>query len=404
LEILYLLQIISPTVGGGEALFHNFAKSMMQKGHRVNIICYELKVSGSTDLKRPGLDMSDLEKEGANIYKVKPAIEDKGGVLLSYSQQFGYIFNAFRKGLQILRRGKIDIIHANTYTPVIPAFLLGKMYRIPVISTVHHVALGHWKLWASQAAVRGSTSFIGPLYEKFILKLPVDAVHVVSCSTKIDLLKVNPNAKTNVIYNGIDLGESIDTNKENGVNDQRFILYIGRLVVTKNLEVVILAFERVARTFPDAKLIIVGDGPMRTPWEDLTKKIGLSENIIFMGHISTGIKNELLRSCTALVLPSKLEGFGRVIIEAFGTSKPVLVADTKVESEIVDDGIDGFLIPPDDVEGWASKIEYLFSNKERCLAMGRNGRDKVEKKFDLNLISNKLEEFYKQLVFGPKSS
>lgn len=129
-----------------------------------------------------------------------------------------------------------------------------------------------------------------------------------------------------------------------------------------------------------------------------SKKNGLEKNVLFMGFVSTHVKHEILHSCTALVLPSRLEGFGGVIIEAFGMHKPVLVADLKSETEIVDNGIDGFLIPPDDVENWAEKIKYLFSDRERCQAMGRNGRSKVESKFDLSLISNSMERVYEEVV------
>ena len=338
--------------------------------------------------------------EGAKIHAIKPALEDRGGILLTYSQQLGYIVNALIKGRQIIRRNGIDIIHANTYTPVIPAVVLGKTFNIPVISTIHHVVLGQWKLWSSQQGVRGSTSFIGPIYEKIILRLPVERVHVVSHTTEEELMRFNPKAKVTTINNGIDVEDNSSTEFEY----QEFILYIGRLAITKNLGVVILAFRDVVQTFPDARLIIVGDGGMRKEWEHLVNENKLERNIVFMGHVSQEIKQGLLSSCAALVLPSILEGFGRVIIEAFSMNKPVLVSNIKALTEVVDNGVDGFLISPNDVANWTEKINFLLSNREVCRVMGANGRNKVKDKFNLTLISDKIEELYKEITSHKKNT
>jgi hypothetical protein len=320
--------------------------------------------------------------------------------MLTYSQQLGYIINALRKGFQIIKKNKIDIIHANTYSPIISAVILGKMFKIPVVSTVHHVTLGQWKLWSSQEKVQRSTSLIGPVYEKLVLKMPVQTVHVVSHATKDDLIRVNPGAKVVTIYNGINPDNYNDLSTTYEYQD--FILYIGRLVVTKNLQVVILAFKQVVLTFPHAKLIVVGDGPMRSEWEQLVRKNGLETNVIFMGYVFSNTKQELLRSCTALVLPSKLEGFGRVIIEAFAMYKPVLASKIEAATEVVDDNTNGFLIPSDDVDTWVDRIKFLLSNKENCRAMGINGRKKVIEKFDLASNSKKIEELYKNVIADRK--
>ena len=394
MHILYFLQAISPSAGGGEALFYNFAKKLIQKGHDIHIICYAMK--------DPGIAIQDLIKMGVKIHAIKPEVENKGTVLFTYGQQVAYIINAFREGREVLKRNMIDIMHANTYTPIIPAAILGKISQVPVISTVHHVTLGHWKVWSSQKGVPRSASVIGPIYERFILGIPVHTVHAVSHSTKDDLLRINPNANVSTMYNGIDLGNNLQSVPT--LQYQKFVLYIGRLVSTKNLGVAILAFGALIKSIPEAKLVIIGNGPMRMEWEDLARKNGLVGNVVFAGHVSEDIKQELLRSCSALVLPSKLEGFGRVIIEAFAMYKPVLVSSIKTLSEVVDNGRDGFLISPDDVEMWSEKIRFLLSNTEVCRTMGTYGRRKVEEKFNLGVISDKIEELYMNIASHRESA
>jgi glycosyltransferase involved in cell wall biosynthesis len=93
-----------------------------------------------------------------------------------------------------------------------------------------------------------------------------------------------------------------------------------------------------------------------------------------------------------------MEGFGRVIIEAFAMYKPVLVSSIRSLSEVVENGKDGFLIPPDNIEMWAERIKFLLANTEVCRKMGENGRKKVEEKFNLKVISDKIEELYLSTV------
>jgi glycosyltransferase involved in cell wall biosynthesis len=119
-----------------------------------------------------------------------------------------------------------------------------------------------------------------------------------------------------------------------------------------------------------------------------------------MGQVSAETKHALLRSCRALVLPSILEGFGRVIIEAFAMYKPVIVSKIKALSEVVDDGVEGFLVSPNDIGMWSNRIKYLLSNRDVCRTLGINGRNKVKDKFNQSVLSDRLEELYKNVVSG----
>ena len=400
MRILYLTQILSPSIGGGELVFFNLAKGMLKLGHQVNIICHKKKQVSTNEAVLPSADVINLEEMGANIYYVKPELEDRGGILLSYGQQIGYIINALRVGSNLVRSGKIDIIHANVYTPIIAATILGKIFRKPVVITVHNLQLGSWKDWSSQKNIPRFTSIIGPLYEKMILRMPVQAVHLESNKVKFELTQFNPKARAVVIHNGVDITqEYTSSSSESGYG--KFILYIGRLVILKNLQVVILAFKDVIRILPEAKLIVVGDGPMRQAWQDLVDKNNLSKNVLFLGHISDRItKLELLNKCSAVVFPSTDEGFPLVPVESFAMSKPLLMSNVKPADEIVDDNIDGFLLPPDDPAKWSEKIVYVLSNPQVSESMGKKGRDKVTETFNTTVVSNKMEKLYENISFN----
>lgn len=385
MKILYLTQFLSATGGGGDVVFRDLAKGMIRRGHEVHIICHQMANPQANNL------------EGANVHKINPVIQDKAGYFLSIKEHILYVANALRKGSSIVRNNKIDIIHANTISPVIPATLLGKIFNIPLIKTVHVVYTGnsptYWKEWSSQDTVTDIYSFIAPIYERIVLKMPADITHTVSNATRHSLLgSKKTNSKVIVIPNGMDLTEY----NSDGINIeyQNFILFIARFVFNKNLNVLISSFREVIDKIPEAKLIAVGDGPMRNEWEKMAKAMNLSHNVIFTGYISQEEKMALLRKCSALALPSFLEGFALTPLEAFAICKPVILANIPSSYELVDDEIDGFILPPHDISKWSEKIIFLLSNKQICEKMGQKGKKKMQENYDMRMIHKRIEQLY----------
>jgi glycosyltransferase involved in cell wall biosynthesis len=384
MKILYLSQFLATTGGGGDVVFSDLAKSMINRGHEVHIICHRMNNPGANDIP------------GAKVHKINPMINDKAGYFLSMSEHAMYVANALIKGSSIVRKNKIDVIHANTITPVIPATILGKIYRIPVIATVHVVYTGnlpnYWRQWSSQEKISRTASTFAPFYEKLVLKFPATIIHTVSNFTRDALINLKPNSPLVVIPNGMDLAEYNFHNIK--VTYEGFILFIARLVFNKNLNTVIESFAKVVEKIPSAKLIVVGDGPMRKEWEKMVIGLNLSQNIIFVGFISQEKKMTLLSKCSALVLPSFVEGFALTPLEAFAMGKPVLLSNIPPSHELVDDGVDGFILPPHDPSKWSEKIFLILSNRQLAEKMGQCARRKMEEKFDIALIHDKIQQLY----------
>jgi glycosyltransferase involved in cell wall biosynthesis len=379
---------------------------MLRLGHRVHIICHKKKAiqNGHTDALHAGIE--EIEQLGAIIHYVKPeeANDGKtssGSIFNAIKIHLGYIINTLRVANDLYKKGEIDIIHANMYTPVIPASLFGKIRRLPVIMTLHNPTIDSWKQWSSQEGVPSSTSIIGPLYEKILLKSPVNVVHVESKKVQDQLRLINPNAQSVLVYNGVELEE--DFNHQYELCYEQFVLYIGRLVAGKNLHTVIAAFKQVSSVIPEAKLIVMGDGPLRQEWEQMVESSDLKNNVVFLGHVSNRKKKyELLSRASAVVFPSISEGFAMVPIEAFQMSKPLLISDIRPSDEIVDDNMDGYLLPSQDPDKWAEKIIFLLKNPEICKEMGSKGRLKVLKTFNMVTVSNQMEQLYKRVISEQK--
>ncbi|NWF86727.1 glycosyltransferase family 4 protein [Candidatus Bathyarchaeota archaeon] len=391
INILYFCQLYPPAIyGGGEYIFFQWAKELVRRGHRVFTVTQRL--DGTQDYEIV---------DGIDVYRVGPSVAYEGILSVNIRDNVGYILEATVKGMLLLSRNYIDLIHSNTYSPIIPGCICSTMFHKPHVVTFHDVYLlgrtKFWKEWTQQPSIPRLTAFLGPIFERFALMLSGNSIiHTVSETSKHDLVSCNVKAPIVVISNAVDM-EKFDTPKGDIQNHPQAI-YIGRLVFYKNLETVFEAFRQLRRTFPETKLIIVGDGPFREHLQKLAEN--LNDRIVFTGRVSEEEKLSLLKQSSFLVLPSLVEGFGIVILEAFACQKPALVSNIPPLSEIVEDGVDGFTIPPFESDLWAHKMLHLFMNPQLAHEMGLKGHEKLKRSYTIKRVADKLEEFYKSIISG----
>jgi glycosyltransferase involved in cell wall biosynthesis len=390
MKILYITQWFSPVGGGGEVVFRDIAYGMSKNGQSVHVLCHKLShFDGSHDLP--------FENDNLHVNRINPTVM---GFPPSMKQNISFIANAILKGSQIIRKYKVELIHVNNFAPVIAGSVLSRLFDIPIVSTIHVVfgaaSQDFWKGWSSQKNISPMSSVIGPIFEKLTIRIPVNAIHAVSNATRKDILNVNSNSKVAVIYNGVDL--SPYDRYESSLDYQNYVVFIGRLVFNKNLNVVISCFSDVKKTIPEARLIVVGFGPMLEEWKKLVLQLGLDKNVIFTEYVSQKRKIEILSKSSALLLPSLAEGMPIVVLEAFALHKPVLLSDIEPHRDIVCDGVDGFLIPPNDINKWTEKIVFILSNQRAREDMGRRARTKVESRFNLIGTLREMSSLYTRCI------
>jgi len=195
-----------------------------------------------------------------------------------------------------------------------------------------------------------------------------------------------------VIPNAIDPAELISG------PDDGFFLYGGRLVRSKGIEYLLRAAKMLRTKHPELGIRIIGSGPDEPRLKKLTVALGL-ERVARFEPFAT--RKEYLRnvaSCTAFVLPSIQEAFPVTVIEAMGSGKPVIVADVTGPGEIVSDGVDGFVVPPADVDGIARAMERLIENPNLGNDMGRRGKAKIVKRYTFAETAKYYERICKDLV------
>ena len=216
-----------------------------------------------------------------------------------------------------------------------------------------------------------------------------------SRATCDDLRRFGYRGKIEIVPNGLELEKFDDSSS--AIEYLPYILSIGRLVDYKNLDTVIEAFAPISERLTNAKLIILGDGPMRHHWEQKAVSLGIQTKVEFKGFVNEDEKIKLLSKCSALVFPSLVEGFGMVILEAFALSKPVIVSDIESLRELVEDGVNGFVLPPSQVEQWTAKMNTILTDQSIVRTMGREGRKRVESYYTMNKVSRMMESLYQEV-------
>lgn len=384
-KVLLLTQFFSTTKGGGEYVFSLMAKMLADNGNKVWVITNQ--VNGETYPSHQNI----------KIIFVPPLLEYKGGLPPSFVDNLRYSFGALRKGISIIRKEKIDIIHSNNFAPALAGSMLSSFTGKPHVTTVHDVfslcGRNYWKLWGKQSNISRLNVTLAPFFEKMIVKLRCNAIHTVSDATKDDLLKIRAKNPIYVIPNTIEVND----NKKSEQNPYQFV-YVGRLVFYKNLEVIIKAIDMARREYPEIILFIAGDGPHGKDLEELVNRLDLQKNVKFTGFVSSDEKLRLVSTSQALVFPSLCEGFGLVILEAFSQERPVLVSNIRPMSDIVTHAKNGFVLDPHDERIWAEHLIKIIKNPSEANIMGKNGNKLLAESYNQEAMYQKVTSMYNEIL------
>lgn len=244
----------------------------------------------------------------------------------------------------------------------------------------------------------------------WLYNLLADLIFPVSDRTKDVLIEHGLNKNkvitvNNVLnFNKIDaILNSIDNNREflieylgPNYNSQKYLINIsGSLVKRKGVEVSIYAMTEVLKKHPNLKLLISGDGCQKVELINLCKRLGLVNNIIFLGgRIDYDHLIKLVYYSEISIFSSKSETFGHAIVEPMALGKPIVTTDVGIADEIIIEGENGFCIPINDSKQMAEKIIFLLDNPEKAILIGKNGEKTVRSKFSADKIALQVKSIY----------
>jgi glycogen(starch) synthase len=199
-----------------------------------------------------------------------------------------------------------------------------------------------------------------------------------------------------VIPNGVELNEGAAA-EPLSLPFERFVLGVGRVVEKKGFDLLLKAFERIAPLHPDLGLVIGGNGPARDQLVAAAASAGLADRVAFPGTLSRGQVAWALDAAAVFVLPSRVEPFGIVVIEALRAGCPTIVSNHGGATEIVRDGVDGIVADPYDTGALATAIQSLLTDELLAKRIGLAGRTRAVD-FAWAEVAHRYRELYSHVT------
>lgn len=276
---------------------------------------------------------------------------------------------------QIRRDFHFDLIHAHVALPDgYAASILAEEYGCPLVVTIH--GYDFQKLVHRDLSCRKA---IGLTIAKASSVFPV--------SSKLQKIgkEIFPESegKFFVTPNGINPD---DFNYPVPVSDSKLangpkILSVSNLIYSKGIDLNIWAIHVLKEKYPDITYFIIGDGYHRKKLQRLTERLELENAVSFLGNVEHKEVFRNMSECDIFSLPSWNEAFGVVYIEAMACGKPVIGCLGEGIEDFVENGVNGLLVEPHNVDDLVEKLDYLLSHTEEAKKMGEKARELVLEKY-----------------------
>ncbi|NMC36416.1 glycosyltransferase family 4 protein [Candidatus Beckwithbacteria bacterium] len=275
-----------------------------------------------------------------------------------------------------------NIIHAQGHSMGPPAWILAKLWKKPVVLTVHGSHLLDLKQKGLQAW----------LEKLFLLYIPYDLIITVSPNF---LDYKNLSKKTVVISNGVVVKENISKIADSG---KIKLLFVGRLVEQKGVVYLIKALDQLSKKFDNWELEIVGEGPEMEKAKHLVQSYQLDSKIKFLGRIIGEKLSEIYQKAQVFVLPSLAEGQPITLLEAWSHKLVAVVSRVGANPSMIKHGQNGLLIKAKNSSDLAEKLTWLLTHNQKIKEIGQAGYEQVSKYYQWPQIAEKTLAEYKKLV------
>ena len=308
-------------------------------------------------------------------------------------------FLLLEKAINIIDQiGDFDLIHGHDWLVFWVCRVLKHALTKPLLYTIHATEFGR-----NQGIYNEIQRYINDLewYATF------EAWRVIVCShfmkQEVKNLFQLPDDKVVEIANGVnEENYRADYSKAFRQNyaspDEQIILYIGRIVREKGIQVLIQSIPEVLERNPASKFVIAGKGPYLDSLKAQADYLGISNRVYFTGFISDEERNKLYRCADLAVFPSLYEPFGIVALEAMATMTPLIVSAVGGLVEFVEDGENGLTVPPNDSHLLAQSILQLLNEQRVARRLANNGYRLVKEKYSWKQIARQTVKVYQEVL------
>jgi sugar transferase (PEP-CTERM/EpsH1 system associated) len=345
--------VLSLDVGGLERNVVNQVREGQKLGQRVSVVC----------LERPGTLASRVRELGARVISLDKRAGLRPGMILR-----------MRRALAVLRP---DVVHTHQLASLLYGGIAARTIGVPVVLHTEH--------GRERYATRRKTRLLGRIAGHFADRFYCLTGDMASAVRAAGVAE----GRVCLIQNGIDISTFTEAVCDRDALRQSLSIppdapvvgTVGRLSEIKRQDVLICAFARVRDTFPDAHLVIVGDGPLLEDLRSLADGIGIAEAVHFVGYQPHSAP--YLRAMDVFALTSRSEGMPQAVLEACVMGLPVVASRVGGLPEVINDGVTGILCEPEDDQGTADALCVLIGDPQKRRELGAAAKARVEANFSV---------------------
>lgn len=391
LSVLMLAWEYPPLIVGGLArAVHGLSRALARSGLTVHVITRE----------SPGSPASETA-DGVHVHRVRVLASATPVDFLDWVVQMNLAMLDYSQ--MLVEQGvDIDLVHAHDWL-VLPAAQewksrYGKPLAVTFHSTEHGRRLG--------AALRG---FAGQIHEHE-RRLAESADGLIVCSeamlAETAVLAGSSPAPVAVIANGVEAAAEPLSRQEAAAllaphigelaDNDRIILFVGRLVYEKGVQTLIDALPLVQQAVPEARLVIAGAGPYEHFLRNMAARD--QQSIRFVGFADEAVRRALLSVSAVCAMPSLYEPFGLAALEAMAFGLPLIAADSGGLTELVEHGVDGYIAAARDAEDWARRLITVLTDREQAATLGAAARRKVRLRYRWEEAASLTNSFYQTIL------
>ena len=387
MKILMLTWEYPPRIVGGIArVVHDLSQRLMKDGHDITVVTY-----------RDGDTPYFENDKGVKVYRVDNYMIRPNN-FIDWILQLN--FNMVAKASEIIsKEGKFDVIHAHDWLVANSAKTLKHSYGIPVISTIHATESGRnsgihddtqryindteWMLTYESTEVIVNSNFMKG-HVQGLFGLPFDKINVI------------PNGINLNNFNGVE--RDYDFRRQYAADNEKIILYLGRLVYEKGIQHLISAMPKILNGYHDSKLVIAGKGGMIDDLKAQVSRMGIDNKVYFTGYLNAKQVQKMYKCADVAVFPSTYEPFGIVALEAMLAGVPTVVSDVGGLNEIVEHGVTGMKSYAGNPNSIADSILALLYDHQLGSNVAKNAKAEVRKQYNWNKIAQDTHFVYQKAI------
>lgn len=363
-----------PTFGGSGVVATELGKALAKEGHKVHFITYSQP--SRLDFLNENLFYHEVDFHSYPLFEFPP-----------------YELALASKMVSVVKNEKLDLLHVHYAIPHASAAYMAKQIlksqgiTIPVVTTLH----------GTDITLVGKDPSYEPVVTFSINES--DGVTAVSHDLKKETFQhFNITNEVEVIPNFIDLEKFKKQKKDHFKkaicpNGEVLIVHTSNFRPVKRIPDVINVFANIRREIP-AKLLMIGDGPERTPAEKMCRELGICDDIRFLGKLEA--VEEVLSVADLFIMPSEKESFGLAALEAMACEVPVISTNTGGIPELNVQGVTGFLSNIGDVEDMTRNALFIL-DKDNLSRFKQNALSRA-KEFDISRILPIYEAYYQKIM------